>query len=275
MIKKDHQSYQISITDEPGLNQSSLRYAVPALEKGLDIIELLANHPQGLTQTEIAQKLDRSVSEIFRMVVCLRERGYLTTQSKTERLFLSLKMFELSHRYYPMKRLLTEAIPLMTELTHRLDQSCHLAVYNRGLQLVVAQVDNPGGMGFSVRMGARIDLLKSASGFVLVACQDSAETDRRLKEYKGEVRRKDIETLRPYIEMVRENGYAEMESTQVQGVRGISFPVKTFTGNAVASISIPYLQRIGIKNCKNIFEARQILSNTADKLSLAIGGEIC
>jgi len=45
------------------------RYPTPALEKGLDILELLANHPTGLTKSEVARSLDRTVSEIFRMLV--------------------------------------------------------------------------------------------------------------------------------------------------------------------------------------------------------------
>jgi DNA-binding IclR family transcriptional regulator len=38
--------------------------AAPALDKGLDIIELLSRQQQGLTRPEIAQRLGRSVSEI-------------------------------------------------------------------------------------------------------------------------------------------------------------------------------------------------------------------
>src|SRR5260370_4011048 len=44
------------------------RYPTPALEKGLDILELLANHPTGLTQSEVARSLDPTVSEIFRIL---------------------------------------------------------------------------------------------------------------------------------------------------------------------------------------------------------------
>ena len=36
-------------------------YTAPALEKGLDILELLSNNESGLTQAEIANKLNKSV----------------------------------------------------------------------------------------------------------------------------------------------------------------------------------------------------------------------
>ena len=43
------------------------RYRAPALDKGLDILELLARQPQGLTRAEIVKKMDRNASEIYRM----------------------------------------------------------------------------------------------------------------------------------------------------------------------------------------------------------------
>jgi DNA-binding IclR family transcriptional regulator len=248
------------------------RYPVPALEKGLDILELLADTPRGLTQTEIANRLDRSVSEIFRMIACLRHRGYLATVADGDRYMLTSKLFELSHRHPPMKRLLTEAMPLMNELARTLDQSCHLTVYHGGAQLVVAQVDSLGGMGFSVRMGARIDILQSASGYVLIACQAPLITERMLAEYRGAVARKDLGAMRKVLDGVRRRGYAEMDSVQVRGVRGISFPVRTFDGNAVAALAVPYLEQLDDPNRKSLDQAREALREAAGRLSLAIGG---
>ena len=46
-------------------------YSAPALEKGFDIMELLATAPDGLTSSEIAQKLGRSLSAIFRVLVVM------------------------------------------------------------------------------------------------------------------------------------------------------------------------------------------------------------
>ena len=43
-------------------------YAAPALEKGLDILEMLCRSEQPLSQTQIAQELGRSVGEIYRML---------------------------------------------------------------------------------------------------------------------------------------------------------------------------------------------------------------
>ncbi|WP_262054467.1 helix-turn-helix domain-containing protein, partial [Burkholderia thailandensis] len=44
------------------------RYRAPALDKGLDILELLAEQKEGLTRTEITKELGRNASEIYRML---------------------------------------------------------------------------------------------------------------------------------------------------------------------------------------------------------------
>ena len=54
------------------------RYRAPALDKGLDILELLAAVDGGLTQAEIAKRLDRSPNEFYRMLDRLVKRGYVT-----------------------------------------------------------------------------------------------------------------------------------------------------------------------------------------------------
>jgi DNA-binding IclR family transcriptional regulator len=77
-------------------SRRTARYSAPALEKGLDILELLAADPAALTRTEIAHRLRRTIGEVFRMLVCLDERGYICKVGTDERYQLTLKFFELA-----------------------------------------------------------------------------------------------------------------------------------------------------------------------------------
>ncbi len=79
----------------------ALAYTAPALEKGLDILEALAETQDGLTQQEVAFALRRSVGEIFRMLEVLRRRGWVSRDPDTGRHALTTRMFELSHRHPP------------------------------------------------------------------------------------------------------------------------------------------------------------------------------
>ena len=57
--------------------KQSKSYSAPALEKGLDILELLSNFEEGLSQAEIASSLNKSVNEIYRMITTLTNREYI------------------------------------------------------------------------------------------------------------------------------------------------------------------------------------------------------
>ncbi|TIM60500.1 MAG: winged helix-turn-helix transcriptional regulator, partial [Mesorhizobium sp.] len=91
------------------------RYRAPALDKGLDILELLASVDGGLTQAEIAKRLDRSPNEFYRMLDRLVKRGYVT-RPDGDRYSLTLKLFGLGQLHAPVRRLVSYATSIMREL---------------------------------------------------------------------------------------------------------------------------------------------------------------
>src|SRR6266478_5143462 len=147
------------------------RYPTPALEKGLDILELFASEPAGFSKSDVARRLGRTISEIFRMLSCLEERGYISQSGDGERYRLTLRLFKLAQEYPPTKRMITEALPIMQRVAHELSQSCHLGVLEGGNVVIVAQVDSHASSGFYVRTGAVIDLMHADTGHVILAHQ--------------------------------------------------------------------------------------------------------
>ncbi|NVO04728.1 MAG: helix-turn-helix domain-containing protein, partial [Rhodoferax sp.] len=135
------------------------RYRAPALDKGLDILELLAQQPQGLTRAEIVKQMDRSASEIYRMLERLVARQYVMRSLSGDRYALSLKLFALANMHPPMNRLVNQALPVMDAFARQGEQSCHLGVYDRGNVLIAAQINSPRGWSFSLHRGARVGLL--------------------------------------------------------------------------------------------------------------------
>src|SRR4029450_12871651 len=201
-------------------SQIETRYAVPALDKGLDVLELLAREAGGLSLNEIARTLRRTASALFRMVIALARRGYIE-QRDGDRYMLTLKLFEMAHRHKPIKSLTAAAAPLMLELVHRALQSCHLTVFHAGRVMVVAEVDSPERYAFGMKVGALVGLTDTASGYVLLAFQD--DNVRRVmlashQEVEGEL---DLDStqLGKIVRDVRRRRHAEVHSVQHRGVR--------------------------------------------------------
>jgi DNA-binding IclR family transcriptional regulator len=246
-------------------------YAAPALEKGLDILEMLCRSDRPLSQKQIAQKLGRSIGELYRMLSCLVERNYLVQID--DAYSVTTKVFELAHVNPPTHRLLVEATPLMHKLSGELDQSCHLTVYNQGRQIVIAKVDSPSGMGFSVRVGAELDVLVSASGQVLLAFQTPETRKLRIDEA---VRRRPAHAdprIERTLDAVRACGFASITSVQVRGLFAVSFPILDTQGHAMAALTVPYAERIDQRKRKMIPEVQKALGAAAHTLTARIGGD--
>lgn len=246
-------------------------YAAPALEKGLDILETLCRSEQPLTQKDLAQRLGRSVGEIYRMLSCLVNRNYVALVDETS-YGITTKLFELSHINPPTHRLLFEATPIMQRLAGELDQSCHLTVYGQGKQVVLFKVDTPSGMGFAVRAGAELDVLISASGRVLLAFQDDETRKLRIEESLQRRPEQADPQVDSVLDSIRAAGYESIPSVQVRGLYAVSFPILDAQERAIAALTVPYAERIDQLQRKSIPEVTEALGLAARTLSTRIGG---
>ena len=239
--------------------KQSKNYSAPALEKGLDILELLSNSAEGLSQVEIAGKLNKSINKIYRMITTLRNREYVDFDSEKDVYRLSFKILNMTAKFEPFKTLTTRAIPVMKEITTKANQSVHLAIYTRGKILIIAQEDSPSN--YHVSVGASFDLLETSSGRVILTFQDEKERKRRLERRKFYSRLekaskisfselKKIEKLfsKNTMKKIERNKYELVKSLQIKGVTNISVPIFDYTNNAIAALTIPFVDRIITKD---------------------------
>jgi DNA-binding IclR family transcriptional regulator len=264
------QRQMTSESDEAEERDEGDRYRAPALDKGLDILELLAEQRAGLTRAEITKALGRNASEIYRMLERLVARQYVMRSEAGDRYALSLKLFALAHRHPPMERLIGQALPLMQRFANDAEQSCHLTVYDRGNLLVIAQVDGPGTWGIAVRLGSRVGLVDTSSGRTLLAWQTPEQRAHMLAEHtkvKGEVA-VDHAALESACEQVRKAGCSRKDSQQIFGVTDVTFPVLGPSGHAIAALTCPFLRRIDEYVAPTLDEATQKLRMTVQELSM-------
>ncbi|MHA6721914.1 IclR family transcriptional regulator [Sphingomonas sp. RS2018] len=244
-------------------------YSAPALEKGIDVIELLGTEPSGLSISEMATRMGRSISELFRVVVVLDRRGWLHKDVATDRYRVTYKLLEVAHRATPAQELTHVAAPLMHALAVRIEQSCHMVVLNetaagaRGL--VVLRQESPGETGFAVRLGTAVDLASSCSGHVLLAFASEEKRDELLVGAKG------VKALGARLRQVRENGHESIPSARMAGVSDMSCPIFGFDGQVVAAMTIPFLEAIDGDPHVGRSEALELLKATAGQVSTALG----
>jgi DNA-binding IclR family transcriptional regulator len=70
---------------------------------------------------------------------------------------------------------------------------------------------------------------------------------------------------------VAAKGYAQIQSRQIRGVTNIAFPILDRSGHAMAVLNIPYIERIDKKVTPSVDAVKEMLRETAERLSLLMG----
>lgn len=256
---------------EPTEETDSERYRAPALDKGLDILELLSGVESGLTQAEMSKRLGRSANEFYRMLDRLVRRGYVA-RLDGDRFSLTLKLFGLAQLHAPVQRLVSFATPIMRELAEATLQANQLVVFDRGSVVVIAQQEAPGYWGISIRVGSHISLFDTGSGHVLLAFRTPEERQTMIAEHLRSNEKSDQSPqFFRRLDQVRERGYEMMASAQTAGVYNLSAPILSPDGRAIASLTIPYITVINMPSAPDITRTIEMLTEAAAKLSQMSG----
>jgi DNA-binding IclR family transcriptional regulator len=218
------------------------RYAVPALEKGLDILEALAaaDVPQSLG--EFAKILERSPNELFRMLNCLEGRGYLSKDPASLRYSLTLKLYELAHTHSPVEAILEAARRPMAELSEQVQESCHLSILHRNDLMVIGQAFGPARTRLSIEIGGKFNPIATASGRLLLA-------------YLSQTEREDIlglnaahePALLKTLNRIRKAGISTAEDETYIGVHDVAILIGNPDVSLTAALTVSFIARSSSK----------------------------
>jgi DNA-binding IclR family transcriptional regulator len=221
-------------------DEDDRKYRAPALEKGLDVLELLAAHGAAMTPSQMSIELGRSVSELFRMIQVLEFRRYI--EATPDGYCLTNRLFTLGMAQSPAKSLTETALPIMRDLAALTVQSCHLVVPTEDQIVVVLRVEGPGDLGYSVRLGYRRNIIDASSGLMFYGCA-SEQTRKHLRDRLTQ--RHGQDAVDDYISRATTAGalgYVRRESDFVKGVTDLVAPIIGADG-IIATLITPYIQR--------------------------------
>lgn len=217
------------------------KYRAPALEKGLDVLELLSAQGEPMTPSQMSTTLGRSVSELFRMIQVLEFRGYIEQSSGAYR--LTNRLFTLGMSQAPIKSLVDVALPIMRDLAAATSQSCHLVVPTGDQIVVIARIEGPGDLGYSVRIGYRRNIIEATSGLMFYG---RANERAKAQLHQMLVDRSGVQKVRKFAaaaQAAAEAGHVERPSDFVKGVTDLVAPIMGADG-IIATLITPYIERM-------------------------------
>lgn len=227
-------------------NDRQTKYYVPALERSLDIIELLARETLPLSITRISESLDIESSKLYRILSSLVRRGYLAKDANNSSYSLSLKLFSLAHSTDAYKALLRAAEEPMLTLAAGLACSCHLSVIEAGEMVVLHWEAGSGQVAIYSKIGGRRPLCRTSTAIAILAQYDSTESERILQEdtYLATRSAARNEQFRRRISECRDGTVPDIDGTYVlrvhEGVTDFVAPIRVYP-RFFAALTVPFL----------------------------------
>lgn len=217
--------------------------SVQTLERAFDIIEILGNADYHLGISEIAQQSELPLSTTHRILTTLLKLGYVEQNPETSKYTLGVRILQLRGAVIGKLNLAIVAMPIMKMLMNRVEETVHLAVYNEGEIIYIERVEGLKTQGMYTRIGKRAPVHCTALGKVLLSNLpeslwfDEVVNKRGLKIY-SETTISSVEGLRLELQRTRDRGYAIDNGETGEKVRCVAAPIRDYTGQTVAAISI-------------------------------------
>ena len=175
------------------------------LERGLRVLRVLSEHPEGMTVSDLADALRTHRAGIYRLLAAhLSER---MVWRREDRYFLGTGLIELASRVQP--RLQEVAGPLLQALADELTATAALTVRDGEDAAVVLDVRSPrhADLHITYRPGLRHPLAIAASGIAILAGGAPRPSERA------------------EVTAARERGWAKSTGELLPGASGIAAPV--------------------------------------------------
>ena len=215
--------------------------AAPSLERGLTIIEVLANSQRGQNLSELTRSLHLPKSSIHRLLLTLELRGYLYRNEQTGRYNFGLKLFNLASMALGRTKLREQAGPVLHALMQKTGLTIHMAILEQNQAFLIEKIEPPGLPRLGTWIGRSMDLHCTGVGKALLAHLREEEIQRLIRN--GLPRYNDntivsAKKLKEELARIRQVGYALDDEEETIGLRCIGTPILDSESKAVAAISI-------------------------------------
>lgn len=239
------------------------------------IIELLTEHHEGLSFTELQDALEVPKSSLFSLLRTMTNRGHLLLNDETRRYRLGVRYWEAGQAFLRGTDLPTTAKSYMEQASVELDETVQLAVLDGLENVYIAKVEADQRLQLVSEVGMRLPAYATGLGKALLAHLEPDELQRRLDGAKLEpftpntITDKDV--LLETLEQIREQGYATDDGEYTPGVHCVAVPVRDHQDHVVAamSCSVPHVRMTGTREDRLL----EVLRNQAAALSRELGSQ--
>lgn len=215
---------------------------VKSAARALNILELLANYPEGLTLSQICDELDIPFSSMYDLAGTLTHYGFLLRDDATLLYRLGPKMLQLAGKFWANQDLVGTAAPIMAEIRDRVGETTSLSILQDDLIVFVHKAPARGVVQVVNPVGTRLPAHATGSGKVMLAHLSEDELHQRYpQEQLEKITPSTIGTRTELFEALtrtRATGYAEDQEESQIGVWAVAACIRDALGEPMAALSI-------------------------------------
>jgi len=213
-----------------------------ALEKALDVLDAIGSAPEGLGQSELAERLALPRTTVYRLLATLVARGLVRRDPLRKVYCLGFRCFEMARQAYAMPDLVAAAAFELRALRDLTGETTYLAALDGREVISLERCDGAHSQRSAAVLGQRKPVHCTSQGKAILsampdAARDAIVRDAVLKPLTP-LTITDRRRLQAELRITRSRGYAIDDEEIVLGVRCVGAPVVDAAGQVRGAISV-------------------------------------
>jgi len=243
------------------------------LEKGLKLVDELAQSAEGMTAVELASSIGVHKTSVYRYLNTLLNAGYIQNNGDS-RYHLGNKILELGSQLLRRMPLRETAHPFLVKLSADTQKTVHLCVLDGHDVIYIDKVESQKTLPMLSRIGSRAPAYCTGVGKALLSGFPTDQVASLLREFPLTQRTPETITnpvrLLEEIETTAKRGYAIDNCEHEEGIKCFAAPIKGYGGDYVGAASLTGLKR-AFKGSEKSEKMIAAITKTATEISRALG----
>ena len=217
------------------------RTRLSSVANSLRLIKAFSEDEYEIGISDLAKRLGLAKSTVHRLASTLLEQGMLEQNPADGKYHLGLALFELGTMVRRKMDFTVEARPFLRTLMEKTGETVHLAILDHDSILYVITHESKQALRMGSKVGTRAPVHSTAVGKVLLASQPEEEIERIVARGLPQSTPNTIveaKALRRELALVKAQGHAVDDEESEIGLRAIAAPIRSYSGDVVAAISI-------------------------------------
>lgn len=248
---------------------------VQSLARGLQVLRAFDRDLSTPSLSQVAERTGLSRAVARRLLLTLQHLGYVGSRGRS--FFLTPRVLELGYSYLSSLDLTELAQQSLEQLSHRVDESCSMAVLDGHDIVYVLRVPVRRVMSVALGVGARLPAFATSMGRVILAALAADELaawmrGQTFRAYTPQTLHT-ASALKAELTRVRKQGYALASRELEHGLCSIAVPIHAADGSVVAALNVgmPYSDDASRRAVKEILPALRE-TQAAVEQAIARGG---